>query len=104
MPPRRAPFHGYFGHRCGPVGLFLGFQCGMLRMRCHVVDALDGIGGRCTALYPEKPIYDVPAFPSVLAGDLVEHLTKQVEPFSPVFHLGEQSRNSNSLLTPGDGL
>lgn len=74
----------------GPVGLFSVFQCGMLRMRCHMVDILESIGGQCAALYPEKPIYDIPAFPSVLAGDLVTQLAKQIEPFSPVLHLGQQ--------------
>lgn len=74
----------------GPVGLFTVFQCGMVRIRCHVVDVLDTVGGQCTALYPEKPIYDIPGFPSVMAGDLVDHLQQQAAPFNPVFHLGQQ--------------
>lgn len=74
----------------GPVGLFTVFQCGMVRIRCHVVDVLDAVGGQCTALYPEKPIYDVPAHPSILAGDLIEKLEAQAAPFRPTFHLGQQ--------------
>jgi thioredoxin reductase (NADPH) len=74
----------------GPVGLFAVFQCGMLGFKCHVVDSLDQIGGQCTALYPEKPIYDIPAFPSILAGHLIEHLEAQSAPFTPVYHLGQQ--------------
>lgn len=74
----------------GPVGLFTVFQCGMLRIKCHVVDVLGNIGGQCAALYPEKPIFDIPAHPSVLAGDLIDRLSQQVEPFAPVYHLGQQ--------------
>ena len=73
----------------GPVGLFGVFECGMLRMRCHVVDTLDAIGGQCTALYPEKPIYDIPGFPRVDAGELIARLTEQAAPFRPVYHLGQ---------------
>jgi thioredoxin reductase (NADPH) len=80
----------------GPVGLFAVFECGMLKMRCHVVDALDAIGGQCTALYPEKPIYDIPAHPSIAAADLIERLGEQAAPFEPVFHLGQQV----TALTP----
>lgn len=74
----------------GPVGLFAIFECGMLKMRCHVVDTLEAIGGQCSALYPEKPIYDIPGYPSILAADLVERLNEQAAPFEPVFHLGQQ--------------
>ena len=74
----------------GPVGLFAIFEAGMLKMRCHVVDALDIIGGQCAALYPEKPIYDIPAHPSLLAADLVEKLKEQAAPFNPVYHLGQK--------------
>ena len=72
----------------GPVGLFAIFQLGMLRLSCHVVDALPMVGGQLTALYPEKPIYDIPGFPSILAGDLVDRLTGQAAPFHPRYHLG----------------
>ncbi len=74
----------------GPVGLFAIFQCGMLKMRCHVVDTLEGIGGQCTALYPEKPIYDIPAFPSIEAADLITRLETQAAAFQPTYHLGQR--------------
>jgi len=73
----------------GPVGLFAIFEAGMLKMKCHVVDALDEVGGQCTAMYPEKPIYDIPGFPSVDGQDLITQLEKQAEPFDPVYHLGQ---------------
>lgn len=74
----------------GPVGLFAVFECGMLKMRCHVIDALDATGGQCVALYPEKPIYDIPAFPRIDAQDLIDNLEAQAAPFDPVYHLGQQ--------------
>ena len=74
----------------GPVGLFAVFQCGMLKLRCHVIDALDMLGGQCSALYPEKPIYDIPAHPSIMAMDLIGNLTEQAAPFHPVYHLSQQ--------------
>ncbi len=74
----------------GPVGLFSIFELGMLRMKCHVIDALDMTGGQCTALYPEKPIYDIPGFPEIMAADLIKNLEKQAAPFHPVYHLGQQ--------------
>ncbi|WP_142849053.1 NAD(P)/FAD-dependent oxidoreductase [Telmatospirillum sp. J64-1] len=74
----------------GPVGLFAVFECGMVRLRCHVVDALDMVGGQCSALYPEKPIYDIPGHPKILAADLVAQLEEQAKPFAPVYHLGQR--------------
>jgi thioredoxin reductase (NADPH) len=74
----------------GPVGLFTIFECGMLRLDCHVIDALDMVGGQCSALYPEKPIYDIPAHPQIAAGDLIENLKAQAAPFNPTYHLGQQ--------------
>lgn len=74
----------------GPVGLFAVFQCGMLGLKCHVVDSLDQIGGQCTALYPEKPIYDIPAESAISGAELIEQLERQSHPFSPVYHLGQQ--------------
>jgi thioredoxin reductase (NADPH) len=74
----------------GPVGLFAIFECGMLKLSCHVVDALDAIGGQCIALYPEKPIYDIPGFPEIDAAGLIERLTAQAAPFEPTYHLGQQ--------------
>ncbi|MGE5504239.1 MAG: NAD(P)/FAD-dependent oxidoreductase [Actinomycetota bacterium] len=84
----------------GPVGLFTVFQCGMVKIRCHVVDALEAVGGQCQALYPEKPIFDIPAHPSILAADLVERLVEQAAPFEPVYHLGVQV---SSLARQDDG-
>jgi thioredoxin reductase (NADPH) len=74
----------------GPVGLFAVFECGMLRMGCHVIDALDTIGGQCAALYPEKPIFDIPAYPKIEAAELIDRLGEQAAPFHPVYHLGQQ--------------
>ena len=74
----------------GPVGLFAVFECGMLGMRSHVIDVLDIAGGQCAALYPEKPIYDIPGYPKILASDLIERLRSQAEPFKPSYHLGQQ--------------
>src|SRR6185312_15121660 len=73
----------------GPVGLFTVFECGMVRLKCHVVDVLDDVGGQCTALYPEKPIYDVPGFPRVEAAELIVRLKAQAASFHPVYHLGQ---------------
>ncbi len=74
----------------GPVGLFAVFECGMLKMRSHVIDTLEVIGGQCAALYPEKPIYDIPGYPRILAQELVDRLAEQAAPFKPVYHLGQQ--------------
>jgi thioredoxin reductase (NADPH) len=74
----------------GPAGLFAVFECGMLGLKCAVFDSMPEIGGQCTALYPEKPIYDIPAAPSLLAGDLIANLEKQAAPFEPVYFLGQQ--------------
>jgi thioredoxin reductase (NADPH) len=83
----------------GPVGLFGVFECGMLRMKCHVVDTLEAHGGQCAALYPDKPIYDIPGFPRIDAGDLVNNLVRQAAPFAPVYHLG---RTVAGLTPHGD--
>jgi len=74
----------------GPVGLFAIFQAGMLGMRCHVVDSQEIIGGQCRILYPEKPIYDIPAYPKIIAEQLIEQLALQANPFNPVYHLNQQ--------------
>ena len=74
----------------GPVGLFAVFECGMMRMKCHVVDTLEMVGGQCSALYPEKPIYDIPGYPKILAQELINNLKAQADPFHPVYHLGAQ--------------
>lgn len=74
----------------GPSGLFAVFECGMLGLKCAVFDSLAEIGGQCTALYPEKPIYDIPASPEILAGDLIANLERQAAPFGPSYHLDQQ--------------
>ncbi len=74
----------------GPVGLFAVFECGMLGMRAHVIDALDMLGGQCAALYPEKPIYDIPGHPRIDAAALVDKLAEQAAPFHPTYHLAQQ--------------
>src|SRR3990167_6243397 len=81
----------------GPVGLFAVFECGMVRLNCHVVDVLDDAGGQCTALYPEKPIYDIPGFPRIEAAELIVRLKAQAAPFRPVYHLGEQVQALEAL-------
>jgi thioredoxin reductase (NADPH) len=89
----------------GPVGLFAVFELGLLGLKAHVVDIQDKPGGQCAELYPEKPIYDIPALPIVTGGELVERLLKQAEPFEPVFHLGQMAEklekldNGNWLMT-----
>jgi thioredoxin reductase (NADPH) len=74
----------------GPVGLFAVFEAGLLKMRCHVVDALPMIGGQLSEIYPKKPIYDIPGYPEIKAEELIAQLQKQIEPFKPSFTLGER--------------
>ena len=74
----------------GPVGLFCVFECGMLKIVCHVVDTLDVLGGQCAALYPEKPIYDIPGYSRIMATELIGKLAEQAAPFEPVYHLGQR--------------
>ncbi|AAU03972.1 NAD(P)/FAD-dependent oxidoreductase [Rickettsia typhi] len=79
----------------GPVGLFAVFQAGMLGMKCHVIDAQEVIGGQCITLYPEKHIYDIPAYPKITAKELIEQLKSQAAPFNPVYHLNQQAIELN---------
>lgn len=81
----------------GPTGLFAVFEAGLLKLKCHLIDALPQPGGQCSEIYPKKPIYDIPAFPEVLAGDLVDNLMKQIEPFQPGFTLGERAETIEKL-------
>ncbi|MDT0556373.1 NAD(P)/FAD-dependent oxidoreductase [Patiriisocius hiemis] len=76
----------------GPTGLFTVFEAGLLKLKCHLIDALPQPGGQCSEIYPKKPIYDIPAFPEILAGDLVANLMRQIEPFQPGFTLGERAQ------------
>ena len=81
----------------GPCGLFTAFEAGLLKLHCHFIDYLPIPGGQCAELYPKKPIYDIPGFPSVLAGDLIHNLMKQIEPFKPGFTLGERAEHIQKL-------
>lgn len=73
----------------GPVGLFTVFEAGLLKLHCHLIDSLPQPGGQCSEIYPKKPIYDIPGFPSILAGELIDNLMEQAAPFKPGFTLGE---------------
>ena len=75
----------------GPVGLFTVFEAGLLKLKCHLVDSLPQPGGQLTEIYPKKPIYDIPGYPSVLAGELIDNLMEQIKPFDPQFTLGERA-------------
>ena len=84
----------------GPVGLFAVFELGLLEMKCHLVDILDKVGGQCAELYPEKPIYDIPAIPKISAQGLVDQLMEQIRPFGPQFHLGEMVETITRIGDP----
>lgn len=84
----------------GPVGLFAVFELGLLNIKAHLVDILDRPGGQCAELYPEKPIYDIPALPIVTGQELTDRLLEQIKPFSPQFHF---SQMAESLRDHGDG-
>ncbi len=81
----------------GPTGLFAVFEAGLLQLKCHLIDALPQAGGQCSEIYPKKPIYDIPGFPEVLAGDLVGNLMEQIRPFQPGFTLGERAETIEKL-------
>lgn len=81
----------------GPTGLFAVFEAGLLKLKCHLIDALPQPGGQLAELYPKKPIYDIPGFPEVLAGDLVNNLMEQIKQFQPGFTLGETAETIDKL-------
>jgi thioredoxin reductase (NADPH) len=87
----------------GPVGLFAVFEAGLLKMRCHLVDALPQVGGQLSEIYPHKPIYDIPGYPQISGQELVDRLMEQITPFRPGFTLGERveavARNNDGTLT-----
>jgi len=85
----------------GPTGLFAVFEAGLLQLKCHLIDALPQPGGQCAEIYPKKPIYDIPGFPDILAGELVDNLMEQIKPFQPGFTLGERAE---SIEKQEDGL
>lgn len=84
----------------GPVGLFAVFEAGLLKMRCHLIDVLPQVGGQLSEIYPHKPIYDIPGYPSILAQELIDRQMEQIAPFSPTFTLGERVEQ---LLKQEDG-
>lgn len=92
----------------GPVGLFAVFEAGLLKMRCHLIDALPQVGGQLSEIYPQKPIYDIPGYPEVKAQDLVDNLMDQIKPFNPTFTLGERvdhlakQEDGSFILTTSD--
>src|SRR6201995_5554623 len=81
----------------GPIGLFAVFELGLLDLKCHLVDILDRRGGKCTELYPEKPIYDIPGLPIVTGQELTNRLLEQVKPFDPQFHFNEMATSLTKL-------
>ena len=93
----------------GPVGLFTVFEAGLMKLRCHLIDAIPQAGGQLSEIYPKKPIYDIPGFPSILAGELVDNLLKQAAPFNPGFTLGERAetiekhKDGSFVVTTSEG-
>lgn len=90
----------------GPVGLFTVFEAGLLKLRCHLIDSLPQPGGQCSEIYPKKPIYDIPGFPTILAGELIDNLMAQAAPFKPGFTLGEaaikiEKQEDNNFIVTG---
>ena len=84
----------------GPVGLFAVFELGLLDIKAHLVDILDKVGGQCAELYPEKPIYDIPAIPKISAQGLVDRLMEQIKPFGATFHLNEMVESIERIADP----
>ena len=93
----------------GPVGLFAVFEAGLLKMRCHLIDALPQVGGQLSEIYPQKPIYDIPGYPAINAQRLVDNLMEQIAPFNPGFTLGERvegldrQTDGSYIVTTNDG-
>ncbi len=81
----------------GPCGLFTVFEAGLLNLKCHLIDSLPVPGGQLAEIYPKKPIYDIPGYPSIIAGELVDKLLLQIEPFKPEFTLGETAQKIHTL-------
>ncbi len=81
----------------GPCGLFTVFEMGLLDLKCHLVDILDRPGGQCAELYPEKPIYDIPAYPIITGQELTDKLMEQIKPFNPMFHFNQMAEKLEKL-------
>ena len=94
----------------GPVGLFAIFELGLLKLKCHLIDNLDKVGGQCSELYPEKPIFDIPSHVSISGKELTDQLMAQARPFEPIFHLGQQAEkiekieDNNWKITTSSGI
>ena len=88
----------------GPVGLFAVFELGLLDLKCHLIDILDKPGGQCSELYPEKPIYDIPAFSSINGQELTDNLMEQIRPFEPTFHLNQMAKSIKKVSTNEHGI
>jgi len=95
--PKRTDIKSILIIGAGPVGLFTVFEAGLLKLKCHLVDSLGQPGGQLTEIYPKKPIYDIPGYPSILAGDLTDRLMEQIAPFKPGFTLGERAEKLEQL-------
>ncbi len=93
----------------GPVGLFTVFEAGLMKLKCHLIDAIPQPGGQLTEIYPKKPIYDIPGYPKILAGELVHNLMQQAAPFKPGFTLGERAetiekqKDKSFIVTTSEG-
>ncbi len=93
----------------GPVGLFTVFEAGLMKLKCHLIDAIPKVGGQLSEIYPKKPIYDIPGFPIILAGDLIDNLMTQAAPFKPGFTLGERAetiekqKDNSFVVTTNEG-
>jgi thioredoxin reductase (NADPH) len=83
----------------GPVGLFQVFELGLLEIKAHVIDSLPVVGGQCVELYPDKPIYDIPAIPVCTGQELTDNLLKQIAPFGATFHMGQEVSVLRSAMT-----
>tara|TARA_B000000532_G_scaffold213133_1_gene183568 strand:+ start:127 stop:1140 length:1014 start_codon:yes stop_codon:yes gene_type:complete len=81
----------------GPVGLFAVFEAGLMKLKCHIIDVISSPGGQLTELYPKKPIYDIPGYPKILAGKLIDNLLEQAKPFNPGFTLGERAESYKKI-------
>ena len=82
----------------GPVGLFAVFEAGLMKLKCHLIDAIPEVGGQLIEIYPKKPIYDIPGYPTILAGELINNLMEQASPFKPSFTLGERAEKINKQV------
>ena len=88
----------------GPVGLFAVFELGLVDLKCHLIDILDKPGGQCGELYPEKPVYDIPGFPSITGQELTDNLMEQIKPFGAEFHLNQMATSIEKVAKDENGI